>query len=260
MEAQLEPKLDGHILWLTLANPQRRNALTLKMLEALTGVLEAHANADVRAVVLRGSGERAFCAGYDLNALAAAGGEAQERAAQRLDDAARALETFPAPAIAALRGACFGAGGELAAACDLRVAAEDLSFAMPPAKLGLVYSETGLTRFVALAGRAATKELFFTAEPVDAERAVAMGLVNRVTPVDVHEETVRSLAETVAANAPLSLAGIKYIINRTDETGRFDEAERAAFRRLQRRALESEDYQEGVAAMMAKRRPEFRGT
>src|SRR5581483_1490036 len=166
------------VLHLTLSAPERGNSVDRSMLgaleeqlTALTRRIEAREIAAPRVVLLRGAGERSFCTGYNIEELVRELGEGpsvNDEAQHPLERALRALDECPAPTLALVHGNAYGAGCELASACDLRVAADDARFCMPPAKLGVLYSASGTRRLIELVGVAATKEMFFTAEPVAA--------------------------------------------------------------------------------------------
>ena len=164
---------------LTIANPVKRNALDRGVLDGLVDALSA---VDARCVVLTGEGN-VFSAGYDIADLSPErlAEEAADLLTHPFEAALAALDAVPVPVVAALGGHAFGGGLELAVACDLRVCAPGARLGMPPARLGVVYSHTGLRRFVDAIGSARTRELFLTARPVNAGEALAWGLVNEVT-------------------------------------------------------------------------------
>ena len=184
----LDHPADG-VARLTISNPERRGALDHEILDALAG----HARTlDARCLVIRGSGE-VFSAGYDIGNLEDQGFEenAERLVAHPFQDAIEALDAYPYPVLAALNGHAIGGGLELALTCDIRVAARGIRVGMPPAKLGLIYSHTGLARFIDVCGVANTAQLFYVGATVDAERARAMGLVNEL--VDPAELDTRAL-------------------------------------------------------------------
>lgn len=213
---QVRLERDGPVATVTLDAPWRGNALDVTMLAALEAHLGGLAE-DVRVVLLRGQGERAFSTGYHVPSLLAeldAGPSVSDFEGHPLERALRALEAVAVPTVAVLHGNAYGAGCELALACDLRLAADDARLCMPPARLGVLYSATGMRRLLELTGPAVAKELLFTGEPVDAARAVALGLVNRVAPKAELDAAARTLAATLAGNAPLSLRHTKTIFRR----------------------------------------------
>ncbi|MGH2803947.1 MAG: enoyl-CoA hydratase/isomerase family protein, partial [Thermoleophilaceae bacterium] len=173
-------------------------------------------------------------------------------------DAIEALEAYAYPVLCEVNGHAIGGGLELALTCDIRIASRDARFAMPPAKLGLIYSHTGLRKFLDVCGPANTAELFHVGETVDAERARAMGLVNEVADPDELGERVLEMAARIAANAPLSLAGNKRIL-RTLRTQPLPEDVERELIELRESCFRSEDFREGVRAFAEKRRPRWRG-
>lgn len=229
----------------TLDNAAKRNALDAEILEGLVRELPG---LDARCVVLTGAGG-AFSAGYDIGNLT------PERLADVLirpfEAALAALDAIPVPVIADVNGHAFGGGLELALACDLRTCAPAAKLGMPPARLGVVYSPTGLRRFVDAIGTARTRQLFLTADPVDAETALAWGLVNWIG------EDAVALASRIAALAPLSLRGNKRVLAALIPP--LDPALEAELEELRRAAFASEDFAEGVRAFVEKRAPRWSG-
>jgi enoyl-CoA hydratase/carnithine racemase len=241
---------------LTIDNPERRGALDHELLDALAG----HARTlDARCLVIRGSGS-VFSAGYDIGNLE---GQSFEESAERLvahpfHDALEALEAYRYPVVGEINGHAIGGGLELALTCDIRVAARTARFAMPPAKLGLIYSHTGLRKFIDVCGPANTAELFHVGEPVDAGRALEMGLVNEAVEPDRLEGRVLEMATRIASNAPLSLAGNKRVI-RTLRTQPLPPEVEQELIELRESCFRSEDFREGVRAFAEKRTPRWQG-
>lgn len=233
----------------TIENAAKRNALDAEILEGLAATLPT---LDARCVVLTGAGG-AFSAGYDIGNLT------PERLADVLihpfEAALAALDDVPVPVVAALGGHAFGGGLELAMACDLRVCAPGAKLGMPPARLGVVYSHTGLRRFVDAVGSARTRELFLTARPVGADEALAWGMVNEVVE-DVEARSV-ALASEIAALAPLSQRGNKRVLRAL--IAPLDPALEAELEALRREAFASEDFAEGVRGFIEKRPPRWQG-
>jgi enoyl-CoA hydratase/carnithine racemase len=247
----------SNVARLTIANPGKRNALDHDILDAISEVVP---RIEARCLVVTGS-ERMFSAGYDIGDIPSDvfAVEAEKLVAHPFTAAIAALEAFPFPSVAVLNGHTIGGGLEVALACDLRIAARDVLLGMPPAKLGLVYSHTGLQKFIDVIGVARTRELFFVGRNVDAERAEAWGLVNEVVDEDDLEEAGLALATEIAGNAPLSLSGNKRVIaallDARNELGSDVERELVELRRA---CFASEDFQEGVRAFGEKRKPEWR--
>jgi enoyl-CoA hydratase/carnithine racemase len=252
---QLDEPADG-VARLTIANPQRRGALDQEILDALAG--HAH-SLEARCLIIRGSGT-VFSAGYDIGNLEQQDFEesAERLVAHPFHDAIEALESYRFPVVAEINGHAIGGGLELALTCDIRLAARGAMLGMPPAKLGLIYSHTGLAKFIDACGAANTAELFFVGENVEAERAAAMGLVNEVLNPDALEERVLELAASIAANAPLSLEGNKRVMRALRARPLSEEVERELIE-LRESCFGSEDFREGVRAFAEKRKPIWRG-
>jgi enoyl-CoA hydratase/carnithine racemase len=251
----LDHPADG-VARLTISNPDRRGALDHEILDALA----RHARTlEARCLVIRGSGQ-VFSAGYDIGNL---GEQSFEESAERLvahpfNDAIEALEAYEYPVLAALNGHAIGGGLELALTCDMRVAARGIRLGMPPAKLGLIYSHTGLRRFIDVCGVANTAELFYVGRNVDVERAERMGLVNQLVEPEELDEHVLGLAAEIAANAPLSLAGNKRAIRALRARPLPEDLERELVAPRES-CFRSEDFREGVRAFAEKRKPVWRG-
>lgn len=251
--------VEAPIGWLIVDHPERRNAVSLSMwnaLPALVGALDA--DPAVRVIVLAGGGEQAFVSGADIAEFAEVRRDAASaRAYEDTNEAAfAALRMAAKPTVAMIRGPCFGGGVGLAAACDLRVAADDAVFSIPAAKLGIAYPPPAIADVVALVGVSRAKDLFFTARRLDHAEALAIGLVDRVVPAaDLRTETV-ALAETIAANAPLTLAAAKTAIAAAVSA---DPAAATRARAAAEACFSSADFVEGRDAFLAKRAPRFSG-
>jgi enoyl-CoA hydratase/carnithine racemase len=257
----IDEPADG-VVRLTISNQEKRNALDHPILDAITATLGKLADPaeQVRCAVVTGA-HGMFSAGYDIGEIPDA--EFEERAEQLVahpfTEAIDALEAFPWPTIAALPGHTIGGGLELALACDLRVARDGIKLGMPPAKLGLVYSHTGLRRFIDAIGAARTRELFLLGSYVDANTALSWGLVNRVAPeADLEQETLE-LAGELAGNAPLSQLGNKRVIAALlNAEGELDVDVEQELIALRRDSFASQDMREGMRAFAEKRPPRWK--
>ncbi|MGC5050297.1 enoyl-CoA hydratase/isomerase family protein [Micromonospora sp. DT48] len=245
-DADLVVEVAGAVATVVIRNPGRRNAMTPAMWRRLPVLLDGlEVDPAIRVVVLTGA-DGTFCAGADLGdldeLLAAGDGSIAVAAEER-------LATFAKPTVAAIQGACVGGGCQLAVACDLRIAAADARFGVPPARLGLVYPAPTTLRLSRLVGPSAAKHLLFTGELIDAERAMRIGLADEVLPGDELAARVATLTGTIAERSQLSVAAAKEIVD-----GRADEA-RMTWWHGQVRA--SGEAREGVAAFHERRAPRF---
>jgi methylmalonyl-CoA decarboxylase len=253
MTGQVRTREEGGVCTITLENEGKRNAISYPMMDELIEVLDSlDAAEDDRVVVLRGAGEKAVSAGFDLS---------QERRPEddSWDRMTAALADHDYPTIAMLDGAVYGGAVHLAATCDVRVGRTGIRIGIPPAKLGIVYPPDAIERLVAIVGPAKTKELLFTGEPMDAETAKEAGFLNHLVAPDELEPFVSGMAETIAGNAPLSLRGMKEIVDAVVQAGTLPAEDRERAEALRRESFGSRDYREGTAAFAEDREPEFEG-
>ena len=261
MTGELRVEREGAVATLTIDNPEKRNALGPPLLADLVAALDRLEGEDVRVVVLRGAGERAFSAGFDIEYRQRHfedGGPDVEGPEATFEEACERVASFPHPVVAMLNGGTFGGAVWLAAACDIRVAASDAEFGITPARLGIVYGADAVETVLAHVGPGDLKELLFTADFVDAERAKEMGLLQHVVPRSDLEERTYALAEGIADNAPLAVAGMKEIVDMV-AGGELTPEERERAAAIERRAEASRDHEEGVRAFLEGREPEFEG-
>ena len=246
---------------LTISNPAKRNALDHEILDAITATVpQLDSGIDVRCLVITGA-DPVFSAGYDIGGIPdeSFSEDAEALVAHPFPAALETLDAFPWPTLAALNGHCLGGALELAITCDLRIASEAAKVGMPPAKLGLIYGHTGLERFIQTIGAPRTRELFFTGQNLNATRAEAINLVNRLSaPGELEAESVE-LAATIAANAPLSMRGNKRVIRTLLENPVLDEDQVREMVELRESCFLSEDFKEGIRAFGEKRPARWTG-
>jgi enoyl-CoA hydratase len=239
----------------TIDRPERRNALNAELCGQLLAHLEAER--DLRAIVITGAGNKAFCAGADLivrteDASEPGGGDTFRPAFERLLDK---IVDYPAPVLAAVNGPAIGAGMQLAVACDVRIAAFGATFSIPAGRLGVFLSPANVQRLAALVGQGAARDLLLTSRTLAADEAAVIGLVQRRVPNAL--DAAIEVAEEIASQAPLTVQGHKRALNLV--AGGVDADVLDEMRALEARAFASRDLREGLAAFAEKREPRFEG-
>lgn len=257
---KLVARKENGIGWVIFNNPAKRNAMSPDMYDAMRSTLESYAtDPEVRVVILRGEGDKAFISGADISGFAQnrSTPELVRQGDARSEAANLAVRECPKPTIAMIRGYCMGGGLGVAIACDMRIASDDSRFGVPAAKLSVGYRYDGLQRLADVVGPAFTAEIFYTGRQFSSTEALEMGLVNRVRPAAELESYVMDYAKTIASNAPLTHAAVKRCLIEM----RKDAAERdlELCQSLVEACFASKDFIEGRTAFMEKRKPVFRG-
>ncbi|MCW5772633.1 MAG: enoyl-CoA hydratase/isomerase family protein [Rhodospirillaceae bacterium] len=251
MAGTVKLDIDGAVATLTLDNPTKRNSIDLPMAAALAGAARAIAADDrLGAVVLRGAGERAFCAGADFDALTAGGAMPEAFAAMEaaVEEAMAALEKIEIPLIAAIDGACFGAGVQFAFTADTRIASADARFGIPAATLGIVYPLGAIAAMIRAAGPGLVTQFLLGAEPIDAAGALAHRFVDRVVAKHEVQETAAALARRIAGHPRAATRAYKAIIRGLAEGRAMSD-----MRDIQHRAHQSPELAARLAALKEKR-------
>jgi enoyl-CoA hydratase/carnithine racemase len=251
---------DKHVGWITFNNPARHNAVSLEMWQGLADIANDFArDDDIRVVVVHGAGGKAFVSGADISEFAEQRDSAE--ATQRYDAVAQqgmqALKNLKKPTLAMIQGYCIGGGVAVALNCDIRIAADHSRFAVPAAKLGLGYEFDGVRKLVDVVGPSFAQEIFFTARQFTAPEALAMGLINRMVPQEELLAYVTHYADTIAANAPLTVASIKTIVGEIVKDASLRNL--ALCDELVAQCFNSADFTEGRTAFMEKRKAVFTG-
>lgn len=252
---------EGAIGWLIFNDPQKHNAISMDMAEAVPGVMRAFEEDDeIRVVIVQGAGERAFAAGSNISAFGAVRDSAEQNHHYHLtsERAYDAIYQCSKPTIALIKGYCIGGGLDFAASCDIRICADTGSFAIPAGRLGVGYGYEGQIRLNRIVGPSKGRDIFFSARRYGAAEALAMGLVHEVVPLADIEQHTLDYARTVAGNAPLTLRAIKRSYLELEAAARATDM--SAAQALIDVCFGSEDYREGRAAFAQKRTPAFTGT
>ena len=253
-------EIDGSIGWIVFNKPERRNAVSTDMWEALPRILDDYeANPQVRVIVLKGAGDKAFVSGADISQFEQARNTPEQVEAYEkfVDACSDRLRTVGKPTISMIRGWCVGGGVGITLSTDIRICSDDSRFAIPAAKLGLGYRVSGINKLVSVVGPAFAKEIFFTARAFNADEAERMGLVNRVVPAADLERYTRDYCQTIADNAPLTILSVKREVEEIGKLGKHVDVELCE--RVVKACFDSEDYKEGRRAFMEKRKPAFQG-
>ncbi|MDO9440182.1 MAG: enoyl-CoA hydratase [Beijerinckiaceae bacterium] len=259
-DGRIEYRVEDGLAHLTIDQPARHNAMSFDMWASLPGlVATAEADPQVRAIVVSGAGERAFCSGADISQFGEkrSGASAVEAYEQAVSGGLAALSSGAKPSVALVRGICFGGGLALALSCDLRLVAEGARFRIPAARLGLGYAYPNVAMMARRLGPGATADILFSARGFDAGEALRLGVASKVWPAESFAAESRDYLAGIAANAPLTLKAIKLALNELAKP----EAARdtAAADRAVAECFASQDYEEGRRAFAEKRAPEFRG-
>lgn len=257
---QLLVHVEEGIATVTFNNPERRNALSLPIRNALPGALRAlQADPAVRVLVLTGAGDRAFVSGADISEFGEQRTSPEARAEydRRAADGAQAWLDVEKPIIARIRGFCIGGGLLTALQADIRIASEDSVFGVPAARLGLGYGLGGVEALLGVVGPAQASEILLSARRFGAREAVEIGLINRCVPVTALDDEVSSLARSIRDNAPLTVTALKVAIR--EARRRHGAPDRARVDAMVEACFASSDYREGQAAFLEKRAPRFEG-
>lgn len=251
---------DASTLHVRFNNPERHNALSVDMWQAIPALLaQAEQDDAIRLVVFSGAGEKAFVSGADISQFEdmRAAREAVKHYEAMAEDALMSIYRCSKPTLAAIRGYCIGGGVNVAISCDIRIASDDSVFSIPAARLGLGYRYSAMKNLVDLVGVGAAKDIFFSARKVDAIEAKAMGLISRVCKAADLQTLLSEYTTAMADNAPITIHAGKVIMAEILKPS--PELDMAVCQQLIRDCFESEDYAEGRRAFMEKRKPVFKG-
>lgn len=248
-----------HIATLTLDHDEKRNALSKELIAAILEAFEEFERQRARVVILRANpGARVWSAGHDVRELPNPGRDPLSYQ-DPLEQVIRAIRASPAPVVGLIEGGVWGGGCELALCCDMLIGTPTATFAITPAKLGVPYNVSGVLRVMSAVGAMLAREMFFTARPLEAERALQVGILNHLLPPDEIEAYTRDLARAIARNSPLAIAVIKEQLRMLSNAAPLHPETFERLQGLRRRVYDSDDYREGIASFLEKRPPHFKG-
>lgn len=256
---QITIKLEGSLGWVIINSPEKLNSLNEAMWASLPGIIrELDENKDVRTLIFKGAGEKAFSAGADISEFdRVREGDAAKRYNQLNTDCFKAIQECVTPTISMIHGFCLGGGFLIALSTDLRLASTAAQFSLPPAKLGIGFDVRWLSPLLKIVSAPVAKELLFTAARFKAQDCLDKGLLTSLHEPEELEGAVKELAETIAANAPLTLHNVKSAIDALAQNdAQVDFAAQDALTAL---CFNSKDYQEGRSAFAERRKPDFTG-
>ncbi|MGH7885832.1 MAG: enoyl-CoA hydratase/isomerase family protein, partial [Thermodesulfobacteriota bacterium] len=240
-ELQIESR--NGICKIIINRPEKRNSLTPSILNALQFQIEKlKKDKGIRCIVITGAGDKAFSSGFDINSIGENDMLRDYDKNDPLINVMKAIEKYPYPVISMINGHAFGAALELAATCDIRICVDTAILGMPPAKLGVVYSYSGIKKFINLIGLGNTKELFLIGKTIDAEKAKNIGFINHLSSKNDLEKTTYDLASQIVENAPLSLRTMKKMINSWQNSHTLNTKDEEEIRTLLKKVQESSDY------------------
>jgi methylmalonyl-CoA decarboxylase len=244
---------------ITFNHAETRNSLSNQLLNELIEALEYFEKRKARAVVIRAAaGVKVWSSGFDINELPVSGRDPLSYN-DPLEQALRAIQLFPAPVIAMIEGSVWGGACDLSFICDIAIGCPTSAFAITPAKIGVPYNSTGILHFINVVGPRMTREMFFTARPIDAERALHVGILNHLVPTEELEAFSYAMAAQIAENSPLAIAVIKEQLRLLGNSHPLSPETFERIQGLRRRAYDSADYVEGKNAFYEKRKPVFKG-
>ena len=244
---------------LTLNNPKKRNALSLELCDEIVAALEDFKSKKVPVIIFRAEkNARVWSAGHDITQLPKVHHDPLAYDSP-MEVAFRAIQSYPGPVIAMIQGSVWGGATDLAVTCDLAIGDETSTFAITPVKMGLPYNASGIMHFINRVGINIAREMFFTAEPVKAERAYHFGILNHLISSREIETFTFELAKNIAANSPLAVSVVKEQFRILSEAHPISPESFERIQALRRKVYNSGDYEEGIKAFTEKRKPEFKG-
>ncbi|HEY3308449.1 MAG TPA: methylmalonyl-CoA decarboxylase [Desulfuromonadaceae bacterium] len=250
---------NDHIGVIMLNHPETRNSLSNELLHDMIEALEIFQKQHARAVIIRAEqGVKVWSSGFNIGELPIPGRDPLSYN-DPLEQALRAIQLFPAPVIAMIEGSVWGGACDLSFICDLAVGCASASFAITPAKIGVPYNSTGILHFINVVGPRLAREMFFTAKPIDAERALQVGILNHLVPAEELEKFTLDMALQIATNSPLAIGVIKEQLRLLGNSHPLSPETFERIQGLRRKAYDSADYLEGKKAFFEKRQPHFKG-